>query len=543
MPQISDIDTFIILAYFVILFILAMYFTKSYHASIEDYFFSGRELGWIVLGFSLFATNISTEHLSGLAEYGSIHGLAVGNIEWMAIIFLIILGWVFAPIFLKERIQTVPEFFGKRYNVKIRFFVSSVSIMLYILTKIAISLFAGGLILKEVFGVNIYISAIIILTITGLYTIIGGLRTVVYTAFVQSLLIILAGVLVTGFGLQKIGGVSALKFHLSPDFFTMIKPPSDPDFPWTGVILGAPIIALWYWCADQYIVQKLLGAKSITDARNGALLAGFLKLLPVFILVVPGLVVAVLFPGGRGEHAFSMLILSDLLPVGFKGLVLVGVIAAMMSSLSSSFISASTLITLDFYKYFKPDADEKKLVLIGRLATIFIVIIGVLWIPLVRVMTTYLYVTLQQIQAYISPPIVAVFVFGILSRRTNSHGAIWSLVVGESLGILRMIGDIASVQNMANGTVLSSFFFTINFLHFAVFSFSLSSIVLFVVSFVKSDVTKTELSRFSLPKIIVSIRQSPQGLTLKATNNLQMGYLMSALLIISLLIFWGVFVL
>ncbi|GAB4179260.1 MAG: sodium:solute symporter [Calditrichia bacterium] len=542
MPVIGQADIMILLSYFIIILIVAVYFSKNHHHSVEDYFLAGRDLGWLVLGFSLFATNISTEHFSGLAGYGSVNGLAVGNIEWMAIIFLMLLGWLFAPLLLKEKILTVPEFFGKRYNVKIRFIVSGISVMLYILTKIAISLFAGGMILKEVFGLNIYISAIVILTITGLYTIVGGLRTVVYTAFLQAFLIILAGILLTAFGIHEIGGLSSFKTHLPAEFFKMIKPVSDPDFPWTGVILGAPILALWYWCADQYIVQKLLGARSIADARNGAILTGFLKLLPVFILVVPGLIAAVLFPGSRGDHAFSMLILSDLLPGGFKGIVLVGVISAMMSSLSSSFISASSLITLDFYKYFNPEASEKKLVLIGKLSTIFIVVLSILWIPLIRLMTTYLYVSLQQIQAYISPPIAAVFIFGIISGRVNSFGAIWSLIIGEFLGLLRLLGDVSGLQSLANGTILSHFF-TVNFLHFAVFSFLVSTVVLFGLSYVRSELSLTELNKYSIPKMIHFMRNASPDLTLNATNQLQMGYMLSAILIGSLLIFWGVFVL
>jgi SSS family solute:Na+ symporter len=537
MPVIGQMDIWIILGYFIIILMVAAYSSKGNHQTIEDYFLAGRELGWFVLGISLFATNISTEHFSGLVGYGSVNGLVVGNIEWMAIIFLILLGWVFAPFFLKERILTVPEFFGKRYNAKIRFFVSGISVVLYILTKITISLFAGGLIFKEIFGLNIYVSAIIILVITGIYTIIGGLRTVTYTSSLQAFFIIFAGVLLTVFGLNKIGGIYTLKTHLPPDFFDLFKPTSDPDFPWTGIVLGAPILALWYWCADQYIVQKLLGAKSIADARNAALFTGFLKLLPVFILVVPGLIAAVLFPGSRGDHIFSMLLLSDLLPAGIKGIVLVGVIAAMMSSLSSSFISASSLLTLDIYKYFSPDAAERKLVLIGKLSTIFIVILSILWIPLIKLMTTYVYVSLQQLQAYFAPPIAVVFIFGIISDRVNSNGAIWALIVGEILGFVRLLGDKLKFPAMYNFGFYH--LFTMNFLHFAIFSFLLSTFVLFAFSYLKSETSYAKAEKYSIPQIIHLIRHTSAGAALNTSGHLLIGYILSAILLGSLMIFWG----
>jgi SSS family solute:Na+ symporter len=479
--NLSSLDIFIILVYFISVFIISIIYTRR-NDTTTNYFLAGRQLGWMAIGTSLFATNISSEHFIGLAGYGATKGLAVGNFEWLAIIALLFLAWLFAPLFLKAKVFTVPEFFGKRFNNSSRLFLSILSIFVYILTKISISLFAGGLLLNAILGWDLYTSAIIMMIITGIYTIIGGLRTVVYTSVLQVVFLLVGAIVFTVFCLNEVGGFTELKKALPADYFSIFKPASDPEFPWTGIVFGAPILAIWYWCTDQYIVQKILSAKNVSAARSGAILTAFMKILPAFILVFPGLIAAALFPGIRGDEAYPTLLNASFIPTGIKGLVLVGVLAALMSSLSSCFISTSTLFTMDLYRYFQPNAGDKKLVLVGRLATTAMVIIGILWIPIVKTFNNHIYVQLQSIQAYFSPPIAAVFLLGVFWKRINSKGAIWGLTLGTFLGIIRLINGWTSINLLRDSTLLG-WFFTINYLHFAVVLFGLTVVLVIAASF------------------------------------------------------------
>jgi SSS family solute:Na+ symporter len=298
---------------------------------------------------------------------------------------------------------------------------------------------------------------------------------------VQAFFLIGGATLLTIIGLNAVGGWSGLQEKLPESYFSFINPVSDPDFPWTGIIFGAPILAIWYWCTDNYIVQRILSAKDLNAARSGSIFAGFLKILPVFILVVPGLIAAVLFPGIKGEEAYPTLVASTLLPVGIKGIVIAGFLSALMSSLASTFNSTATVFALDFYGHFYPNASERKLVLIGRLTTTILVVTGILWIPFTKVINTHLYVYLQSVQAYISPPIVAVFLFGIFWKGANAKAAIWSLIVGGMLGSLRMILEILE-PNFVYDNFLLSLFIEMNFLHFAIFLFFVCSITIIGVS-------------------------------------------------------------
>ena len=481
MDNLGSIDIFIILIYFISVLIVSLLVSRG-NSTTENYFLAGRQLGWIAIGTSLFATNISSEHFIGLAGFGATKGLVVGNIEWLAIIALLLLAWFFAPLFLKAKVFTVPEFFGKRFNNSSRLFLSILSIFFYIMTKISISLFAGGLLLNAILGWDLYTSAIIMMIVTGVYTIIGGLRAVVYTSVLQVVFLLLGAVVFTFFCLNEVGGLGELKKVLPADYFSVFRPASDSEFPWTGIVFGAPILAIWYWCTDQYIVQKILSAKSISAARSGAILTAFMKILPVFVLVIPGLIAAALFPGINGDEAYPTLLNASFIPVGVKGLVLVGVLAALMSSLSSCFISTSTLFTMDLFRYFQPNATDKKLVLVGRLATTAMVFVGILWIPIVKAFNNHIYIHLQTIQVYFSPPIAAVFLLGVFWKRINSRGAIWGLTFGTFLGIIRLIDGWTSIDLLHEST-LFSWFFTVNYLHFAVILFGLTVILVIAISF------------------------------------------------------------
>jgi len=475
------IDSFILFVYLIIVLSIGFYYSRRSDRSSSEYFLGGRNLGWITVGLSIFATNISSEHFIGLAGSGSIRGLVVGQFELMAIFILIVLGWFLAPIYIKSGVTTMPEFLEKRFDKRSRQFFTVLSILMYLFTKITVTIFAGGILFYKIFGLNIYTSAIILILVTGLYTVIGGANAVMRVHTFQGILLIMAALVLTLFGLNEVGGISALKQKLSPELFEMFKPASDPDYPWTGIIFGAPIIAFWYWCTDQFIVQRVLSAKSINDARRGSLLAALLKILPLFILVLPGLIAAVLYPEVRGDEVYPVLLFSNILPVGVKGFVVAGLLAAIMSSLASVFNSTATLFTNDFYKPRNPESSERKLVLVGRLSTTVTVIMAILCVPLVKIISSQVYLFMQGVQAYIGPPITAVFIFGILFKKTTAQAAIWTLIIGESIGILRLVVDMLVNMNYITDPFIISII-QINFLHFAILSFLICSLLIILIS-------------------------------------------------------------
>jgi SSS family solute:Na+ symporter len=484
------IDNLILISYLIIVLSLGFYYSRTREKSSTEYFLSGRNLGWITIGLSIFATNISSEHFVGLAGSGAMQGLAVGQFELMAIFILIILGWILSPIYIKSGVTTMPEFLEKRFDRRSRKFFAVFSLLIYIFTKITVALFAGGMLFNKIFGLNIYTSTIIIVLITGLYSVIGGATAVAKTHVFQAIVMILGAFTLTLFGLNEVGGFSGLQEKLPAHYFNMFRPMSDPDFPWTGIIFGAPIIAFWYWCTDQYFVQRILSAKSINDARRGSLLAATLKVLPIFILVLPGLIAAALFPEVRGDEAYPFLLSSDILPVGFKGFVVAGLLAAIMSSLASVFNTAATLFTNDFYKPKYPEATERKLILVGRLATTAFVVAGILSVPLVKIIGSQLYLYLQSVQAYFGPPVTAVFLLGLLAKSTTSKAAIWTFVVGELIGLSRLIVDFMVNSGYVTNEFLL-YYAGINFLHFAIFLFLICSGLMLAISFAEKR-TSTE---------------------------------------------------
>ena len=380
----------------------------------------------------------------------------------------------------------MPEFLEKRFDHNIRKIFAILSICIYLFTKVSVTLFAGGILFYKIFGLDIFTSAIAIVLLTGLYTLIGGAKVVIKTNVFQSIVLIMGALLLTILGLIKIGGFSSLANNLSDNYFTMFKSISDPDFPWTGILFGAPIIAFWYWCTDQYIIQRLFSAKSMNDARRGSLLAALLKILPVFILVLPGLIAVILYPGIKGDDAYPILLAGDLLPVGIKGLVLAGVLAAIMSSLSSVFNVASALYTNDIYKPKHKSASERELVLVGRLVTVVLVFLAILCVPLVKQINSQIYLYLQSVQAYFGPPIAALFIVGLLFKNINSKGALWGLIVGESIGVLRLITDV-SLSSINTLPPFLRYFGSINFLHLAILIFITSFITTYLVSVMYSS--------------------------------------------------------
>jgi SSS family solute:Na+ symporter len=336
--------------------------------------------------------------------------------------------------------------------------------------------------MRAVTGFDFWTSAAILIVVTGLYVIFGGLRAVIYTEVMQAVVLILGSITLMFIGLHAVGGWSGLQARVPPDFFSMWKPSNHKDFPWTGIVFGAPILGIWYWCTDQHIVQRVLAAKNIPEARRGTIFAGFLKILPVFIFVLPGIIAAALYAdvrGGSADSAYPILV-TRLLPIGFKGLVLAGMLAALMSSLASAFNSCSTLLTWDVYRKMKPDASEARLVFVGRVTTVILVIFGLAWIPFMKYVSPQLYIYLQSVQAYIAPPIAACFLLGILSPRLNGRGALAALWTGFVLGFARLVLEL-SKASLTPGS-LWSWYASINFLHFAALLFLLCSLILIVVS-------------------------------------------------------------
>ncbi|QQS35394.1 MAG: sodium:solute symporter [Ignavibacteriales bacterium] len=534
----SPIDLLVLVAYLIVVLSLGFYYSRRSEENYTDYFLAGRNIGWFTVGISIFATNISSEHFIGLAGSGSIRGLAVGQFELMAIFTLIFLGWVLAPVYLKSGVFTMPEFLELRFDVRIRKFFAAFSIVIYIFTKILVSLFAAGLLFYKIFGLNIYASSILIVLITGLYSVTGGANAVFRTQLFQGLILILGAVSLSLFGLNAVGGFTGLEQKLPADFFNMFKNLSDPDFPWTGILFGAPIIAFWYWCTDQYIVQRILSARSVNDARRGTLVAAFLKVLPIFVLVLPGLIAVALYPEISGDEAYAALVAGDLLPVGIKGLVVAGLLAAIMSSLAGAFNSTAILFTNDFYKIRYPGANERKLVLVGRLATTAVVVAAILIVPLVKLISSQIYLFLQNVQAFVAPPITAVFLFGLFSKKTSADTAITTLIVGEAIGLFRLF-----LQMLMNyGVELHPVFqwlLGINFLHFAIFLFVLSISLIVVLNYAssKKNITTVFGLKYTITESMMDITSGVSNL--RSVRGIKSNLILSAFIVIIIIGLWS----
>lgn len=483
MVDLLAVDKIVIALYFVIVFGIAIWATirEKVNANSSSYFLGGKNMGWFVIGASLFASNIGSEHLVGLAGSGAGSGVAVGQFEILAGFMLLLLGWVFVPFYVKSGVYTMPEFLEKRYSSGARTYLTWISIVAYILTKISVTIAAGGIVFTAL-GVPFWTGALIIVIATGIYTIFGGLKAVLYTDMIQMFVLIGGSIAVTYFGLRELGGWAELKATVGDSYFDMWQPSDHPDFPWTGILFGAPILGVWYWCTDQYIVQRVLSARNIEQARKGTIFGGFLKMLPLFLFVVPGVIAFALSQKGvfaleQNDQALIVMV-QNMVPAGVRGLVIAGLLAALMSSLSSVFNSCSTIFTIDVYKRWKPETSEKKLVVIGQIATVIMVGIGLAWIPFMANVSDQLFVYLQNVQGYISPPIAAVFLLGLFFKRLNGNGAMAALISGFVLGAFKFILQL-------NQAALSGFLYDIavyNFLHFAIILFVICTAILIIVS-------------------------------------------------------------
>ena len=506
MESLHGFDWLIVVAYFLVVFGVAGYAYWRERLGGETsagYFLAGRNVGWFVIGASLFASNIGSEHLVGLAGAGASSGVVLGQYEVQASLIMLLLGWLFVPFYLKSGVYTMPEFLERRYGPAARWYLSIISIVGYVLTKISVTIAAGGIVFTTLMGIDFWYGALIVVIATGIYTLFGGLRAVLYTDMFQMFVLIGGAVAVTVAGLYQLGGWGEMTRIAGGEMLSMWKPMDDPHFPWTGILFGAPIVAVWYWCTDQFIVQRVLSARGIHDARLGTIFGGYLKQLPLFIFVIPGVIAFCLARTGaieltRADEALPTLI-ATLLPTGLRGLVVAGLLAALMSSLSSVFNSCSTLVTWDVYRKLRPEASEKQLVLVGRLSTAVLVVLGLAWIPLMQLISGELYHYLQSVQAYISPPVAAVFLVGIFYRRVNGSGAIASLLAGFVLGAVRLLAEL-NKPALAEGSLLLRYA-EVNFMHMAILLFAICSFVLVVVSWLTRPVSDAQLAGLTLSTV------------------------------------------
>ena len=558
----SWLDWAVIAAYFGALAWLSWSVIRKNEDTATDYFLAGRNLSWWIVGSSIFASNIGSEHLVGLAGSGATDGVAMAHYELHAWC-LLVLGWVLVPFYMRSKVFTMPEFLERRFSPMNRWVLSIISLVAYVLTKIAVAIFAAGIVFSVLLPDirigpldSFWIGSILMIVLTGLYTILGGLRAVAYTEALQTLVLVTGSVLVTFFGLRALGGWGELRLIVGPEMFNLWKPlvPAgvtgtwapvrelnavgdvvreawyfNTNYPWLPMLFCAPIIGLWYWCTDQYIVQRALGAPSEREARRGAIFAAVLKLLPVFIFIIPGLICFALASSGRvpeiqqvlldangetirdeAQKAFPLLV-ATVLPAGVRGLVVAGLLAALMSSLAGVFNASATLFTMDFYSKLHPDVSQHRLVWIGRVATSVMVLIGLAWIPVIQG-GRGLYDYLQGVQAYLGAPIAVVFFFGVFFKRLNAQGALATLITGFLLGIFRLAVDTPvklGLDGYENGYVYGSFLWVVNNMFFQYYSlliFCVSVTVMVGVSYATREPDYASISGLTYGTMTVEDR-------------------------------------
>ena len=530
----TSLDWLAIALYFSVLLGVAWWVVSRRKDTASDYFLAGRNLGWWVIGASIFASNIGSEHIVGLAGSGAKDGVALAHYELHAWC-LLVLAWVFVPFYARSLVFTMPEFLERRFSTKSRYVLSISSLLTFIVSKIAVGIFAGGVVfgtllpelhldLGAIHLDSFWLGSIAVIVLTGLYTMLGGMRAVAYNDTVQVGVLIGGSALLTLYGLSKLGGWHELRALCGSDMFNLWKPlvPAgqvatwapvkeldsagnvvkqawyfNGNFPWLGMAICAPVIGLWYWCTDQYIVQRALGAPNEQVARQGSIFAAFLKLFPVYLFIIPGLICYALAKSGKipalteafqqpngAQGAFPLLV-QHLLPPGLRGIVVAGLLSALMGSLAGVFNACSTLFTVDIYEKLRPKASQHEIVRMGRIATAVMVAIAMAWIPVVKG-AHGLYNYLQSIQGYLAPPIFVVFFFGVFWKRLNAAGCLWAMVIGFSVGVFRMLVDTPCTLSPAFHYREGSFFWIINNINFQYFSILItliSAVVMVVFSY------------------------------------------------------------
>lgn len=520
MNTLSSFDWLVIVVYFGMLLGIVIAVTNRQQTT-TDYFLAGRNVGFFAIGASIFASNIGSEHIVGLAGQGAATGLAMAHYELHAWI-VVLLAWVFVPFYYQSGVFTMPEFLEKRFGPRPRWILSLVSLAAYVLTKVSVTVYAGAVVFKtllpETFGSPenaFWFGAFTTVILTGLYTVAGGMRAVLYTDTAQALVLLVGSAAITWLGLDLLGGWGELQTFASVNVadYALWRPMSDPDFPWLGILIASPIVGIWYWCTDQYIVQRTLAAKDLKTARRGALWGAFLKVWPVMIFLIPGLIGAALQEKGllsipvdpsgalAGDQVFPTMVVT-LLPSGLRGLVVASLLAALMSSLSSLFNSTATLFTVDVYDKIRPGASEQTLVTVGRLATGVVIVLGLLWIPIMPAISKGgLYQYLQNVQGYLAPPITAVFLLGLFNQRINSRGAVWGLGLGFVLGMAKLVIQgvfgAGKIENPAFLATIADF----NFLYFSGVLFLISVATIITASYTAAAPSPEQLRGLTFASI------------------------------------------
>jgi SSS family solute:Na+ symporter len=561
----TTIDWVIIAAYILlILGVGAWVFFRGRKDTAEDYFLASRHLGWFVVGASIFASNIGSEHIVGLAGSGATSGVALAHYELHAWC-LLVLAWVFVPFYMRSAVYTMPEFLERRFSPASRWLLSAISLVAYVLTKIAVGIFAGGVVFAALLPEahltiggavlnSFWVGSIVVVLLTGVYTVAGGMRAVAYADAVQTVILVIGSSLLMVYGLQRLGGWHQLRATLDPDLFNLWKPLTpagmestwapvkepgrlawyfNANYPWLGMLFCAPIVGLWYWTTDQYIVQRALGARNEQQARRGSIFASYLKLLPVFIFIIPGMIgvalaktqavpelASLVNPDGTVNRATAQgvfpLMVAHVLPVGIRGMAVAGLLAALMSSLAGVFNASSTLFTIDIYQKLRPNASQQRLVWIGRVATAVMVVIGLLWIPVIQG-ARGLYEYLQGVQSYLAPPIFTVFFFGIFNKRLNAKGCLAALGVGFVLGMVRLAIDTPVSLGMSgyeSGYTPGSFLWVMNNIYFQYYSlliFVVCVIVMIAVSYATARPPEAQIAGLTYGTSTVADRDATRA--------------------------------
>lgn len=494
MTSISSTDLFIIGTYLLVIVLVGLWFSNEKKKTSKGYFLAGKSLTWSVIGASLFASNISTVHLVGLAESGFRDGILWGNFEWFSAFELLLLAFLFIPFYLRTKITTLPEFLEKRYDQRSRVVLAIFSILAALFMHIGVSFYAGAVVFEQIFGINILASIIIIAIATGIYTIIGGLTSVVVTETLQTVILIfgsLAITLLAIFALPDVGITSyaELKTAVSADRLHAVAfDPSVAGFTFMDMLLGHLVLGIWYWCTDQTIVQRVLGAKSENQAKLGAIFAGFLKILPVFIMVIPGVLAFALFRDEIGADTKSVLpvMIMNLMPIGLKGLMIAALLAAVMSSVAAALNSCSTLLVYDVFSKLNPNLSDGMEIKIGRISAVLVLLMAVFWSPFLGDLGA-IFELINQMFSIFAPSIVAVFLFGIISSRGTPNAAFITLLGGSLIaGIIFIVEKYIPVQGMTN-YISSAEGLGINWLRQTYIFFLISSAIYWIVTMMNKD--------------------------------------------------------
>ncbi|XP_059835051.1 sodium/mannose cotransporter SLC5A10 isoform X2 [Hypanus sabinus] len=525
-------DVIVIVAYFILNVFVGMWSScKVSRNTLSGYFLAGRDMSWWPIGASLFASSEGSGLYIGLAGTGAAGGIAVAGFEWNATYVLLLLAWVFVPVYISSGIVTMPEYLQKRFGgERIRMYLSALSLLLSVFTKISTDLYSGALFVQVCLGWNLYLSTVLMLVVTALYTIAGGLAAVIYTDTLQALVMIIGTVILTITAFNKIGGYHNLESvylkavprkiianttcHLPrADAMHLFRDPISGDLPWTGMTFGLTILATWYWCTDQVIVQRSLSAKNLSHAKGGSILASYLKMLPMIFIVMPGMISRALFPDsvacvdpeeclkvcgtevGCSNIAFPKLVI-ELMPDGLRGLMIAVVMAALMSSLTSIFNSSSTLFTMDIWRKIRKDANERELLLVGRIVTVILIVISLVWIPILQSANSgQLFVYIQSVTSYLAPPVTAVFLLAVFWKRTNEPGAFWGLMIGLAVGLVRMIMEFAYPPPRCGVyDPRPSILKRVHYLHFAIILCVLTTLIVMATSLLTEPPNEAQTS-------------------------------------------------